>query len=317
MNRPELINSIRDILLKAGFFVSEPHVFRSISFDLAARRDETLLILKVLMNVDAFSKENAEELKLLASLLKASPMLIGERTTNSVIEDGVVYFRYNIPVISNATFKDYLIEEISPFLFAAPGGLYVHMDGELIKRIRTEKNISLGTLANVAGVSRRTIQMYEDGMGAMADVALCIEEFLDTPVILSINPIPKVREIDEEKPHISKRFEDFAGLEKEVYVHLNVLGYSVVPTFKSPFDALTRDKKNLFLTGVEKQEKDLVKKARVVTNISKIVEKRSVIFVERSRKQCIEGMALINKKELKDIEDSDEVIELILERSKD
>lgn len=317
MNRLELINSIRDILLKASYFVSEPHVFRSISFDLAARRDDTLLILKVLMNVDAFSKENAEELKLLASLLKASPMLIGERTTNSVIEDGVVYFRYNIPVISNSTLKDYLIEEISPFLFAAPGGLYVHMDGELIKRIRTEKNISLGTLADIAGVSRRTIQMYEDGMGAMADVALRIEEFLDTPVILSINPIPKVREIDKERPHISKTFEDFAGLEKEVYVHLNVLGYSVVPTLKSPFDALTKDNRILFLTGVEKQDKDLVKKAKVVTNISKIVEKRSVIFVERSRKQCLEGMALINKKELKDLEDSDEVIELILERSKD
>jgi putative transcriptional regulator len=316
MNRIELITSVRNILLKAGFSVSEPHVLKSISFDLAARKDDTLLILKVLMNVDAFSKENARELRLLSGLLNASPMLIGERTTNSSIEDGVIYFRYQIPVISSDTFKDYLLEEISPFLFAAPGGLYVHMDGELIKDIREKNNISLGTLAEIAGVSRRTIQMYEDGMGVMADVALKIEEFLKTPIILSINPIPKAHEIEWKGPSKSENFEEFMGLEKEVYVHLNILGYNIVPTSKSPFEALTKDRKNLILTGVEKRDKNMVNKAKVVTDISKIVERQSVIFVEKSSKICLEGTPLINKKELKGIDSSEDVIELILERSK-
>jgi putative transcriptional regulator len=190
------------------------------------------------------------------------------------------------------------------------------MDGELIKNIREQNNISLGTLAEIAGVSRRTIQMYEDGMGVMADVALKIEEFLKTPIILSINPIPKPHEIEWKSSSPTGKFEAFKGLEKEVYVHLNILGYNIVPTSKSPFEALTKDRKNLILTGVEMQDKNLVKKAKVVTDISKIVERKSVIFVEKSRRLCLEGTPLINKKELKGIEDSEDVIELILERSK-
>ena len=43
-------------------------------------------------------------------------------------------------------------------------------------------------LADVAGVSRRTIQMYESGMGAMIDAALRLEEYLDTEIIETVNP---------------------------------------------------------------------------------------------------------------------------------
>ena len=50
-----------------------------------------------------------------------------------------------------------------------------------MKRLREERSISLGTLAEIAGVSRRTIQMYENGMGAMIDVAIRLEEFSTSP----------------------------------------------------------------------------------------------------------------------------------------
>ena len=52
---------------------------RGISFDIVARRDDRLLIIKILSNVDAFSKENADEMSVLAEALGASPLLVGEK----------------------------------------------------------------------------------------------------------------------------------------------------------------------------------------------------------------------------------------------
>ncbi len=314
MSRKEVLSKVREVLTRLGFSVSEPHTMRSISFDIVARRDDQLLIIKSLGNVDAFNRENAKELQILSNLLRGSPIIIGAKSSSTDLEDGVVYFRHGIPIISLGTFKDFFIEDVPPFVFAAPGGLYVHMDGELLRKIRERNELSLGALADVAKVSRRSIQLYESGMGAMVDAALRIEEFLKMPVILPINPLACYAKTEEETASWVESFEEFKGLEKDVFHYLSFLGYRIMPTTKSPFDALTKDSKTLILTSVERYDGTLAKRAKVVTNISKVVEKHSVIFVEKSRKLSLEGTPLIEKKELKNIDNSDGVIELILER---
>jgi len=314
MSRKGVLEEISEVLSRVGFYVSEPHTIRSISFDIVARRDNILLIIKILGNIDAFNKDNAKELRILANLLQGSPFIIGAKSSTSEIEDGVVYFRHGIPIISLGTFKDFFLEEVPPFVFAAPGGLYVHMDGELLKSIRERNQLSLGALADIAKVSRRSIQLYEDGMGATVDAALRIEDFLKTPIILPINPLASYAKTERESMDWIESFDEFQGLEKDVFDHLKFLGYRIMPTTKSPFDALTKDTKTLILTSIERYDGALAKRAKVVTNISKVVEKHSVIFVEKYKKTSLEGTPLIDKKELKKIEDSEDIIELILER---
>src|SRR6266516_2537321 len=62
MKRDRLLEETREALAKTGFFLSRPHGERGLSFDLVARRDDTLLIVKVLQNVDALARETAHEL---------------------------------------------------------------------------------------------------------------------------------------------------------------------------------------------------------------------------------------------------------------
>ena len=66
MTREDMINTTRAILARAGFDVSSAINIRSVCFDVVGRRDKTLLIIKVLSNVDAFSRENSEEMKIMA-----------------------------------------------------------------------------------------------------------------------------------------------------------------------------------------------------------------------------------------------------------
>ncbi|OGS45006.1 MAG: transcriptional regulator [Euryarchaeota archaeon RBG_13_57_23] len=312
-NREELLSKIRGALAKAGFFVSDPHNIRSISFDVIARRDKQLLIIKALTNIDSVSSDDADQLRTLATALGGSPMVVGLHSSSGKLEDGILYSRFSIPIISEETFHEFILEGVPPFVYAAPGGLYVRLDGELIRRIREERNISLGTLAEMAGVSRKAIQMYESGMGAMIEIAARIEEFLKEPVVMPLNPFYYSSEVAK----TLQSFDKFSGFNRDIFEMLRELGYSVVPTIRCPFDALAKEEDLLLLTGIGENQQMIERKARVVGNISRVTEKKSVIFVsQKVSTNDIGGTPLITRDELRRADDSDDVLELILQREK-
>jgi len=311
--REDLLVRVRQSLGKAGFFISDPHNIRSISFDVIARRDKHLIIAKVLTNIDSLSAEDAEQLSVIANALQGSPLVIGLHSSSGKLEDGILYSRFGVPIISEVTFHEHVLEGVPPFVYAAPGGLYVRLDGELLRRIRQERNISLGTLAEVAGVSRKAIQMYESGMGAMIEIAAKIEEFLNEPIVVPLNPFSYTAEVER----TLRTFEAFKGLNRDVFEMLREIGYSVVPTIRCPFDALASEHDLLLLTGIGESPEMALRKARVVGNISRVTEKKSVIFVQdKPTKEDIEGTPLITKDELRRADDVDDVLELILLREK-
>ena len=312
MSREDLINTTRAILAKAGFDISSSLSLRSICFDIVGRRDETLLIIKILSNVDAFSRENAEDMKTLADALRATPLLIGETSSSGPLEPGIVYSRFKIPIISNETLGEHLLEEVPPFIFAAPGGLYMKIDSAMLRSIRENSGISLGTLAETAGVSRRTIQMYESGMGAMIDAALRLEEFLKVPIIEPINPFEYK---SEKKP---EEYEMSGGKRTGSHAlnRLLDIGLAITPVTKSPFEAISRSRQTIFLTGLGVDEEKLIQKAMIASEISKIAGKYSLIIVEKERTaEHIDSTAVVSSEELKKIDDQDALTDLVLSRS--
>ncbi|MDR2846261.1 MAG: transcriptional regulator [Candidatus Methanoplasma sp.] len=312
MSREELINTTRAILAKAGFDISSVLNLRSICFDIVARKDDRLLIVKVLSNIDAFSRENAEEIKVLSEALKASPMLIGETSSSGPLESGIVYTRFKIPIISNETLAEHLLEEVPPFIFAAPGGLYVRLDNSVLKEMRESRGISLGTLAETAGVSRRTIQMYEAGMGAMIDAAIRLEEFLQIPIIEPIDPF----EYKSEKRREDYEVHDGERTSSHPLNHLLDIGFTITPVTKSPFEAITRNQHTVILTGLGLEEEKLIQKALIASEISKITGRHSLIIVEKKRSaDNIDSTAVVTNDELEKIDDRDALTDLVMERS--
>jgi putative transcriptional regulator len=154
--------------------------------------------------------------------------------------------------------------------------------------------------------------MYQEGMGTTIDVALRMEEFLGEPILIPVNPLSYSKNVEKQLV----AFDEFKGLERDIFKKLQDLGFGVLPTIKCPFDALTRDVENVWITGIGKSDKNLVRKATIVANFSKVVGKDSVIFVEKSVEYNIGGTPIVAKKELKKIKDADKIIELIDERKK-
>lgn len=314
MSREEIIDTARAVFAKAGFDISSSIRLRSICFNFVARRDDTLVIVKVLGNIDAFTRHNADELKVIADSLSGSPLVIGEATGSGPLEDGIVYTRFKIPIISTKTLSDFLLEEVPPYIFAAPGGLYVKLNGQELRNIRATNNISLGTLADVAGVSRRTIQLYETGMGAMIDAALSLEEYLNTELIESIDPFThgQSERAEEKKETPAPALQPGTPLDR-----MATIGYAITPIVKSPFDAVSMDKSHgiVVLTGVDAKNTKLVDRAVVASELSTVSGRPAVIIVRDRKEDSIASTALVSDDELKRIDDTSVLNDLIFSRS--
>ncbi|MHC1631511.1 MAG: transcriptional regulator [Methanotrichaceae archaeon] len=306
MNKEVLTARVTDLLIDAGFLVSKRCYVRPKSFDLVARRDYILLILKILSNIDGLNENTAVEIRRLAKYLSGNSLLVGEKTRDHHLEQGVVYFRYGLPTVGLSTLVDWLVKEIPPFVYAAHGGLYVKIDGNLLRRLRLERGISLGALASDLGVSRRTVSKYEtESMDTSIEVALRLEEIFSQELIKPVGlPEPKgmVRETEQ--------------IDNNVLQHLAQIGFDVIPTNRAPFNAITQNENLVVLTGVSKFSATMLKKARLMSNLSIVTKTHSaVIIVDGEIKmKHIEETAIIEKRELDTIDKTDEFVDLMFEK---
>jgi len=317
MNRLQLIEEVREVLSKGGFYLSQRQYQPGTVFDVIGRKDDDLFVIRASLKAESFRPEDSKEMKVLCEAIDATPLYISILGGQRRLKEGVVYSRNGIPMIHPQTLEDMVIEGVPPYVFSAPGGFYVKMDSEILRKAREEKKISLSQLADVAKVSRKSIQKYEKGMGADLEVALRLEEFLDEDLILPINPFERAEIEEGEREYVeSIELEKYSGLERSIFESLKSIGYKIVPTCKCPFEAITEDNETVLLSGITSQgDKDLKKKAKVVSNLSDITEKESVIFLQTSyRRSNIEGIPLIEKEELSKIEDRKKVTELMDDR---
>ncbi len=321
-NRENWIERIRFLLERAGFYVADTHGVRPSSFDLAARRDATLLLLKVLKNIDALDAEEARRLRELGGLFPAIVLVVGQSSGVSELESGVVYTRYDVPIINEETLTEYLEKGVPPYLYASPGGTFAPVDGGRLRVLRIARGLSLGGLAAVAGVSRRAIQLYEDGAGAEITVIERIEEYLGEPVVRPILLFETVRE--EPEPATDRGRGGTAPPEHAlaptgdpwrdgVLGQLDHMGLDVTFTTRAPFDALARTP-DILLTALGSLRTAL-HRAEILHGLARVAEGHALFVVrEHVHRPSIGGLAVLSASELRRHRDFDDLLDEITER---
>ncbi len=316
MTRSALVGNVTAMLEDAGFTVSDRCAIRPKSFDIAARRGDDLLLVKILGNIDAFNQATGHEMRRLGSYLEATPLVIGLRSRDEDLKPDVVYFRHGVPVFSPDTAYNLFIEGVPPLIYAAPGGLYVNIDGDLLADERKSREWSLGQLANELGVSRRTVSKYEDGMNASIEVAMALEDLFDAPLTSPVDVLEGTDDVHEqdETPDAPDADPD----DEEVVAVLTRAGYRVHPTLRSPFKAVSQDEaddEDVVLTGHSAFTKAAEKRARIMSSIGRVTRTQSVYVVERAKQDAVDGTALIERDELEGFEEAAELRKLIRERA--
>ncbi|MDD1664117.1 MAG: transcriptional regulator [Methanomicrobiales archaeon] len=303
MTQEVLLQRVRSLLLDTGFQVSDRCSQRSRSFDLIARNPRILMVIKAISHIDGVSEDIARDLDLVSYYLGGAPLIVGERTRDADLQRGAVYIRYGIYAISIPTLSDFLVEGIPPLVYVSPGGLYVNIDETLLHALREEKQLSLGDLAHLLGVSRRTISKYENGMGTMMEIALRIEELFDTAITKPIDLLS----------HRSR----FAGTGEpphgEMLTDLERMGMEIHVLRRAPFEALARYEDETILTGYGTTQ-HVVKRAPIIGNLSRIANAHALcVLVDYRRQKMIENTLVIGEERLHALEDGSELMELIRE----
>ncbi|UCC33940.1 MAG: helix-turn-helix domain-containing protein, partial [Candidatus Bathyarchaeota archaeon] len=188
MKRTEILTATESILKEAGFQISERCVARPSCFDLVVRKKEQLALMKVYVNIGNVSTEDATELQAISECISATPFFICTENRKKPLEDDTVYSRYHTYTITPKTLEDTAVHGMYPLVEAGPGGYYVRLDGEKIRERRQRLGLSIGKLADMIGISRRTLYGYEKDMAkASVSVAYNLEWTLGVPVVKSID----------------------------------------------------------------------------------------------------------------------------------
>ena len=305
MDKELLAESVSGLLKQAGFTISARCYLRPRSFDLAARKEDLFVLIKVLSNIDGLNERTAVEVRRLAKHLLGRTILVGEKTRDQYLERGAVYFRYGIPTVSVPTLADCLLDGLLPLVYAAHGGLYVRIDGTLLRQLRLDRGISLGALGSSLGVSRRTISKYEmESMDTSIDVAVKLEEIFEEELILPVD-LFKSGNLEDKPEQITDN----------ILQLLSQMGFEVFPTAQAPFNAVTRDEDLVVLTGISKFSQNMLKKAQLMSSLSAVARTQSAVIVEgESRVECIGDTAIIEKRELDTIGGTSEFEDLVLEK---
>jgi putative transcriptional regulator len=318
MSRSALVGNVTAMLEDAGFTVSDRCAIRPKSFDVAARRGEDVLLLKILGNIDAFDARTGAEMRRLGTYLNATPMVIGLRTRDEELDPGVVYFRNGVPVLSPDTAMDLFVEGVPPLIYAAPGGLYVNIDSEVLQDARQERDWSLGRLAKELGVSRRTVSKYEDGMDASVEVAAELEDLFEAPLTAPVSVLEDAGESVRE-PDDPPEGPDVDPDDEAIVTVLTRVGYEVHPTERAPFKTVSENEgeQEQMLTGHSEFTKTAEKRARIMSSVSRVTRTQSVYVVDRARREAVHGTAIVEKEEIEKIEDHSELRNLIEDRAEE
>ena len=308
LTRSQLLKNIESLLRSQGYKTSD--IYDQGSFDIVARKNLLILLLKTFQNIDSINERNAYEMKQLSNIFLASPIIIGEKSRNGYLEEGVIYERYDIPAIGFDTLKNMILYNEYPEILADRGGYFVKIDGNVIKQYREEYSLSLKDLADLAHVSRATMYKYENEIvRANTETAMILEEILNTKVTLDIDLLkqPQKEEIEYNSS------DDTLDLSK--------LGYGVVSTNKSPFDAVAKmkssEKESPLIENVKKNrtEKTLKRMAIPLKDLSMVTTSEPVFIINNEKiKESIGTIPVIKSWELKEFENSKELLKMIRER---
>jgi putative transcriptional regulator len=283
MKRGEMLDATESILKKAGFQVSERCNARASCFDFATRKKEKLVFIKIYGNIGNVSPRDASELHAISTHLCASSLFVGDKTRHKPLEDDTVYSRYDICALNNKTLEDVLVHGTAPLIEAGPGGYYVKLDGEKIRKRRQKLGLSIGKLAEMMGISRRTLYGYEKGMAkASVSAAYKLEWVLGVPVVQSIDIFESCAEAEGLFATARRMIIKHLFLQK-VLRKFAEIRFHVAQARRAPFDFIAQcpeGKLNIIGGVPDNRERNIGRRTEEIISVSKVVNAQPIFITD-------------------------------------
>jgi len=324
-----IIQKIDSLLKEAHFetFRFETSTKRNkFCFDFLVKNNNSVFLVKVFPNIDNLNESIIENIKNLSLLLNSKPLLIGVKNRYQHLEDDTIYIREDLPFITFNTLKNILKRQNYPHVLARRGGGIIFLDGELMKTLREQKNVSRKEISDQLGVTKRTICSYEnETMRPSLEIAEKIREILeDKSIFRKINIFEWNVKVNFIKEKSSKQTEltDFESHLQDIFEDI---GVSTIWYKKGqvPFELSISSKNYLLKENNEfypifsalSEENTKVSKINLehLISFAKIFHKNAFFIVSNDYKISdifnIIGMPVIKLKDLEKIDTEDDFVE--------
>jgi len=321
------IQYIDGLLKKAKYETLVFDTHDKFCFDLLVKKDNSILLIKLFSNIDNLNKNTIEGIKTLSSLLKSKPVLIGFKNRYQKLDENTIYVREDLPFISVKTFENMLKFNSYPYILARRGGGVIYLDGNLMKTLREQKNISRKDIAIELGVTKRTVCAYEnESMRPSESIAKKIKHILENESFFKkINFIEwnikiNIEELDKfEKDDLDPFETHLQGIIEDIGIESFWYKKGQVPFSLSLFsrgDNIEGDHQYFpLMSGLSEQKRKIDQYSfQFLQTISQLLKKHAVFIVDNEYKisdKLQQIIPVIKVKSLEEIDNESELVELV------
>lgn len=280
-----LLDKVGIFLLRKGFTLKN---LTRTCFDILARRDEQILLIKVLEDANSVSREFTQEMAAVASYIGASPLILAEKASGR-LEDNIVYSRFDIYTLNFSTFAN-CIHKKFPFIRRSKAGLTASVSGRRLKEKREELGFSLNALSKKVGVTSRMMIKYENENSEITiNKAMKLYDILGDDVFNEVNVFGHCTQPQSRfETEISKKYIE--------------LGFDATETRKTPFDIIAKKDNEIILTEVSDKVNPQMQ------SLSKLLEADNLVIFQKKKPKNIPSM---KKEEFMEFDKANELVKFL------
>jgi predicted transcriptional regulator len=283
--KPQLLEKTCVFLLRNGYTVK---TLTHTCFDALARREDRILLIKILEDANAISSEYANEMCKVSTYLHGAPVIVAEKAGAS-LQDNIVYSRFGIYCLNFTTFKHSILNKF-PFVYRDRAGLTAMIDGCKLRETRQKKGFSLSALADRVGVSKAMVQKYEKQEAKVTiSKALKLHKLLGGRIFQKIDIFSQTTcPAPELKTEIGKKF--------------GSMGFDATETRKVPFDVIAKKEEELVLTEVGDRRHPHLKP------VSQMLDAKNLVIYRKKKPKKVPSLT---KKEFMEFQKAYELIKFL------
>jgi putative transcriptional regulator len=267
-------------------------------FNIAAK-NENLMLIKSLINIDSFSEDHALSLRSISYFLSANPLVVSIKNNRQFLNDQTIYSRFQLPVITPQTFDNFLEEEKMVFFESSKGKHTSEVDVEKIRNKRKEKGFSLRELAQFVGISKKAMyEIEKNKTKPSSETIFKIEDILKTKI-----QIPKKFTSKVQATYIKAKTE----VQKKVSKEFSRIGIENSSVYSAPFEVIGKENFSV-VTSSLKKELPIMKK------FANIVSSKAFLVAKKSEEESVNGIPIVLESELAEIENPKDLKSRLKER---
>ncbi len=276
------------------------------SIDVLIAGEGRRILVKVVDDLSSLRRDEVRELRGVSGVMNASPLLVASSERGEELEDIVAYEKMGVYAVSPEGFQRALDGSI--YVVQKKGRFYMRLDGEVFRREREARGLSLGETANMLGVTRRAIYEYErGGIDVELERALRIMEVFGEDVFKPVNVL-----------RVEKASVNLAGAEegeRRLGERIIQAGGVVFHARRTAVDLAARVKRSVSLIIYEhrrEKREGLIKRGEEAAAVAEHTSVKVVAVIKRSETRTdLEAMGI----EVVGIDEAGSILERLEEES--